>query len=350
MLIDKRCERKYQLGLTLVELLIGMLVSLVVLSAITTLFVNGMNSRAELSRVDTLLENGRYVTDLLVGDLHLAGYYAEFDMTLAQPTLDFPLDLPDPCASTLVDLDLALPFPIQGFDDPAAAPLDCISDWRKGTDVVVVRRLSTCVAGSPGCGTVAGAPYFQATRCSDSLNLLSPDSDDWFTIHTDPAQLTKTERDCVTVADRRRLRTHIYFIANNDQGGDGIPTLKRMQLVSGGFEEEALANGVENIQFEYGMDIDGDGSPDQYTSNPTLFNGCGDNICRMQNWRNVTSVKINLLTRSVTKSRVKSAPKTFTLGDNFDGEIITLGPFDDGYKRHAFNSVAMLRNVAGRRR
>lgn len=339
-----------QSGVTLIELLIGMLVSLIVLAAITTLFVNGLHSRAEINRVNTLLENGRYVTDLLVGDLHLAGYYAEFDLTLAEPTLDFPADLPDPCATALADLDLALPFHVQGYDSLAAAPLECINDWRKETDVIVLRRLSTCVAGTAGCDVVDDAPYFQASRCSDALNLLSPDSDDWFVLHTDPAELTKTERDCATVAGRRRFRTHIYFIANNDQSGDGIPTLKRMQLTAGGFEEEALANGVEDMQFEYGIDTDGDGAPDAYSANPTVFAGCADNICRMQNWRNVTAVKVNILTRSTTESRGVSASKSFTLGDDIDGELITVGPFDDGYKRHAFNSVAMLRNIAGRRR
>ncbi len=350
MLMKARYTGALQRGLTLIELLIGMLVSLIVLAAITTLFVNGLHTRAELNKVNALLENGRYVTDLVVGDLHLAGYYGEFDMGLAAPTLDMPADVPNPCATDLADLDLALPFPIQGYDSPAAAPLDCISDWREGTDVLVLRRLSTCIAGVAGCGDVAGAPYFQASSCTDASNLLSPDSDDWFRLHTDVAELDKTQQDCATLAERRRFRTHIYFIANNDQSGDGIPTLKRAQLTGASFVEEPLANGVENIQYEYGMDVDGDGAPDQYTADPSVFNACADATCRIANWRNVTAVKVNLLVRSTSESRGKVVAKSFTLGDDIDGNQITAGPFTDGYKRHAFNSVALLRNVAGRRR
>lgn len=343
-------NKRRHAGLTLIELLIGMVVSLIVLAAITTLFVNGIHSRAELNKVNTLLENGRYVTDLLVSDLHLAGYYGQFDMGLAAPTLDFPADLPDPCATALADLDLALPFPIQGYDSPDNAPLACISDWREGTDVVVIRRLSTCEAGAAGCAVVAGAPYFQTSSCTDATALLSPDSDDWFLMHTDMAQLTKTQRDCATLAPVRRFRTHIYYIANNDQAGDGIPTLKRAQLAGANFTIEPLANGIEEIQYEYGLDTDGDGAPDQYSADPSLFNACADATCRMANWRNVTAVKVNLLVRSTSESRGKVVAKSFTLGNDVDGDQITAGPFSDGYKRHAFNSVAMLRNVAGRRR
>lgn len=343
-----------QRGLTLIELMVGLTISLVVLSALTTFFVSSLRNRAELNRANELVENGRFTVRTLVSDLQLAGYLAEFNITdaITNPAgaLAMPADLPAACATDPAQLRLGLAFPLQGFDDPVASPLDCISDWRAGTDVVVVRRVSTCAIGEAGCGDVAGAPYFQVSRCN-AVTEIQGASNLWFDLDTDLAELDRTARDCATLAARRRYRTHIYFVANNDLAGDGVPTLKRAELRGGDFSIEPLANGVENLQIEYGIDTNGDGAPDQYSTNPSTFGACGAAACRMANWRNVTVVKFNLLIRSLTESRSgASVAKTFTLGRDVNGDAVTAGPFSDGYKRHAFQSVVMLKNVVGQRR
>ena len=54
--------------------------------------------------------------------------------------------------------------------------------------------------------------------------------------------------------------------------GDGVPTLCRKILEYGGVPNvvtECLAQGVENLQIEYGLDTDGDGDPNVFIPNPT---------------------------------------------------------------------------------
>ena len=45
---------------------------------------------------------------------------------------------------------------------------------------------------------------------------------------------------------------------------DKIPTLKRIEVVNGNYQIVSLAEGVINLQFEYGFDTDGDGATDVY--------------------------------------------------------------------------------------
>src|SRR3546814_6579575 len=64
---------------------------------------------------------------------------------------------------------------------------------------------------------------------------------------------------------------HIYFLANNDKPGDGIHTLKRAELGAAGFTIVPLVEGIDALQFEFGIDTNGDGNPDAYTADPDSY-------------------------------------------------------------------------------
>jgi CheY-like chemotaxis protein len=97
--------------------------------------------------------------------------------------------------------------------------------------------------------------------------------------------------------------------------------------------------GIERIQFEYGVDTDGNGSPDLYTANPAT----------PVDWNTVVTVKISALARSLEPSPGYTDTKTYTLGNDAAGAPVTVGPFNDSYRRHVFNGVVRLINPSGRR-
>src|SRR5207244_4265237 len=158
---------------------------------------------------------------------------------------------------------------IQGLDE-ISADQSCgtkILNVASGTDLLVVRRTSTCKAGptaDPDCDT--SAPYLQATSCEAVL--LSTVATDLYKLDSTPGNLTLTKRDCVTVADYRGFRTHVYYVSPNDQSGDGIPTLKVANLSGDDYSVTPLVEGIEQLQIEYGIDTSGDGLPDSFTSSP----------------------------------------------------------------------------------
>lgn len=332
-----------QQGISLIELMISLTIGLLILAGVTTIFATNSKARQEVEKMSRQVENGRYAMQVLSEDLAAAGFLGEFDPT----PLALPAALPDPCASDVASLRAALRLHIQGYD--GGAVLGCLSDVKAGTDILVVRRASTCVAGSANCDAiVSGTPQFQASLCSPTSGgtelANSPTSDADYAAHhyaldTAAGNMTRHRQNCTTVADIRRYLTHIYFIANNSTGSDGIPTLKRAELDVGGFSIVPLVEGIENLQLEYGIDGDANGTPDSYTTAPATVAA----------WNNAMTVKINLLARNNDETKGYTDSKTYVLGLQADGSENSVGPFADGYKRHVFSSVVLLANPAGRR-
>jgi type IV pilus assembly protein PilW len=312
----------------------------VILIGMSTLFVSNSKAQAEIEKANRQVENGRFALSMLAADLRNAGYYGEFDPTV----LAAPSAMPDPCTLTVTALKLALPLPVQGVDNASASSLGCLTDVRAGTDIVVVRHAHTCVAGASDCEPLsAGGPYFQASLCNNPSELDSGDVQDYFALDTDSTLMQRHRRDCSqtagtgTLAAIRRFDTRIYFIANNDSDGDGIPTLKRADIVSGAAGLAVtivpLVEGIDNLQIEYGIDSNTDGTADSYTAAPASVAA----------WRDVMTVKLNLLARSLDPTVGYTDTKTYNLAGT------TVGPLNDHFKRHVFQAMVDLPNPRGRR-
>jgi len=297
---------------------------------------------------------------------------------------------------------------VQGYDAPNATTAPDLSatscgtymtlaNLQPGSDVVAIRHSDPCVAGPPadvvaGCDAAttlpAGTVYLQASGCApdgshtgfDGTTLLAgwelnsvsaakgttdvcaAADHDWCALATDTALLTLNKIDCNTgsahQADYHRYLVDIFFIDKNDNASDGIPTLKLLQLgASGGvpsFSVTSLAEGVQSIQLEYGLDtsVTPDGAADVYTANPDTYNGCGGpaNACSPQNWANAVTVKVHLLGRNTEASPVGyTNDKSYTLGLKADGSANTFGPYNDGFKRHVYEATVRLYSQGGRR-
>ncbi len=329
-------------GYTIVELMVSITIGLIILAALVTLFAGNSRERGEIERANEQTENGRYALQAISDDLRDAGYLGPFNPgTVAgpNPQLTIPVVLPDICATDLPTLTGAMSMPVQGYHTPASAPA-CLADWSPGTDILVVRRASTCAAGTAGCDPLtAGDVYLQVSGCNTELS-----AGTYFAFDSNLGNLNLHQKDCATAALMYQFRTHIYFIASDDKAGDGIPTLKRAELGPGAFTIVPLVEGVQNLQLEYGLDtsVPTTGAPAVYTVDPNIYLGCAPAAC-VSNWRNTVTVKINVLARNLTATQGYADTKTYTLGP-----ATVVGPFNDGYKRHAYSAVAVLYNTVGR--
>ena len=345
-------------GYTIIELMVAMTIGLVILAGLVTVFANNSRARAEIERFNQQTDNGRYAVRLLADDLHHAGYLAELN-PIGLPLAAAVTAKPDPCATDAVSLTNDALIPIQGYDvnNGVAAPT-CVSaptvtDLKPGTDILVVRRASSCVAGAAGCDpVVAGAAYIQASTCSTDIQ-----AGNSYKIDTNTANLTLQKAvvgACAASAPLRQYRTHIYFIALNDKPGDGIPTLKRAELGAVGagavgFNIVPLVEGIENLQIEYGLDtsVPTTGAPAVYTANPDSYNGCAPLAC-VSYWQNTVAAKLYVLARSTTQTPGYVDGKQYVLGLTAAGAANAVGPYNDGFKRHLYQSVVTLNNGAGR--
>lgn len=339
------CPRTCQRGFTLIELMIALTLGLVILGVLTTVFFQTSQARNEIEKSNQQIENGRYALQVLSDDLRNAGYLAEFDpAVLATPT-----SKPDPCATDLASLKAALPISIQGYAAGAAAP-SCVSDVRSNTAILVVRRASSCAVGDAGCDVVVtGAPYFQASGCSNSSELSSASTSDFYRLDTSTGNLNRHTKDCTTTAPYHQYRVHIYFIANNDKSGDGIPTLKRAELGAAGFSITPLVEGIDDMQIEYGIDTSSPstGAPAVFTTDPDNYAACSGATC-VGYWRNTVAAKVYLLARNTAITINYNSSKTYYMGLNASGVANTVGPFSDNYKRHGYSALVRLNNPSGR--
>jgi type IV pilus assembly protein PilW len=130
---------------------------------------------------------------------------------------------------------------------------------------------------------------------------------------------------------------HIYFVANNYKSGDGIPTLKRVELGPSGFSIVPLVEGIENLQIEYGVDnlTSPTGAPATFTASPASDLAM----------RNIVAAKIHLLARSPTPSAGYADTRTYALGSTVS---YTPSGADATYKRHVYEATVRINNTAGR--
>lgn len=325
-----------QRGLSLIELMISIAIGLLVMLATTTLFVNQHRNRSDLDKSNRMIDNGRYAMDIVSENLTLSGFYGTFNPS----STALPGTLPDPCSTNMASIAAAIPLHVQGFDAAnasaaAASPPSCVPVTIKtGSDILVIRRTDTS-APVAQAAAVTGTPYLQASVCQY-------DTTTTYLVDNTPANFTLRQKNCTSTsttpyAELRRMLVQIYYIDSNNQTGDGIPTLKRVELSdTGAMTTAALVEGIEFMQIDYGLDTTADGVADSYTT-------CS--ACAIADWSNVVSAKVTLLARNLETSAGYTDTKTYSLG--IAGSYTPAAT--DHYKRHAYTQAIRLVNPSSRR-
>jgi type IV pilus assembly protein PilW len=139
------------------------------------------------------------------------------------------------------------------------------------------------------------------------------------------------------------LTTYVFYIG---VGVDGSPSLYMVNLGSTSTTAalatpQELVSGVENMQILYGVDTDTDKIPNDFQT--------ADTVDAANNWPNVVSVRIALLTRSDDSSTEKApaAAPTFILMGNSSTDAtngVTITVAKDRRLRRTFAETISIRN------
>jgi len=316
-------------GLSLIELMISITLGLMILSGVAFVFVNTSQARNEIERTSRQIENGRYAVEVIADDLSVAGFYGELNVAAAAaPTL-----LPtDQCSLDETLWPNWVQLHVQGFDNGTGFNQStcALTNHKANTDILVIRRARTCVAGTTGCGAVInGRAYVQASLCNTEATS--------FKLGTQGGSTTfdLKQLDCTNAAVKREYYVHIYYVSTDNGSGQNVPTLKRMELDGGAWTTTSLVEGIEQFNVEYGVDTNGDGAPDSYVAAPAA----------LADWLNVVSAQIFVLARNLEASPGYIDSKTYTLGSATPITVTT----GDSYRRHIYSSLTRINNAAGRR-
>lgn len=336
-------------GMSLIELMIGMLIGLALLAALGSLYIATSNARSEFNKTGEQIENGRYALESIVRDVEVAGFYGRASLGNG-----VTYTLPDPCATgqpafSSTTATPAVPVGVAGLPVGAAAPT-CLTNMVPNSEVLTVRYASSTPTTT--AGMAAGEYYVQLSTCAtDATQLVYDTTASNFVLHAKPIN---KPCDGVTLAELRKYVVRSYYLASCDNcgtGGDSTPTLKVAEFLNGSIQVSSLVNGIQDVHYSYGVDTDGNGSPDCYVDNPAIDNhtACGNASSfwtnATTNWSNVTAVRVTLLSRNLAPTAGWTDTRTYTL----NGRAAQGSPYNDGYKRHVYAALARVWNMGGMR-
>ncbi len=176
-----------------------------------------------------------------------------------------------------------------------------------------------------GCaGLVANDLYMQVSECGAQYStnpfVLAANSGSPYTLQ---------KKDCAgTVAPVRKFIRRIFFVSSDDK-------LQYVDIGPGGVGTPVpLAENIENMQVEYGVDTDGDSSPDNFASVPA-------------DWTQVVGARVWLLARAPLVTAGYTDDKIYTMGDV--NATTYAASLNKGYKRHVFTGYFNFVNPQGRK-
>ena len=303
-------------GWTLVELMVAMTLSLLVIAGISQIYLAAKQSYGIQNSLAELQDVGRYVTELLTQDIHNAGYWGLLTSSAGVTNSTPPsasCNNGDTTWGTMVQQK------VFGFDNTQnPTGYACIDSSRTVGDVLTVRY------GNPSTTTpyTGSGLYIRTTPTSGDIEF-GPD----VAGATPPPPIIDLE-----------LTAHVYYLASSAQAHEcegtspsPLPALARESLVTSGpnrgtpYEQE-LVTGVEELQFQFGVDTDGDGSVNKFLD--------ANNV---SDWSQVKAVRFWVLVRDDCPESDYTDNKTYDMGNR------SYSP-NDHYRRALYTSTATLRN------
>jgi type IV pilus assembly protein PilW len=320
-----------QSGLTLIELMVGLALGVLLLFGVGLLFSQNKQSYLQNEQLARLQEDARFAIDELSRDISMAGFMAEItdSNVLAvgisagqQTALVTGVDCVNSGRNWLYDFSAGLSESALLAGDnvlseaAAQALLSCIpGGFRADTDIIAIKRTS----GVPSATAIVGRPFI---RENGQLGVLYQGGNPPVSGTADP------DRIVATPFNEWEYTPRIYYIREID----GIPTLCRRRLAAG-LVEECIAQGVEDMQFEYGLDTTEDGFANVYVTNPV-----GADLAR------VVSVRIYLRMRTTNQDMGYQDDRTYTLSNS------AMDPTPGGrFHRRIYASTVMVRNINSNR-
>lgn len=324
-------------GFSLIELMIAVSLGLVAILAVGSVFIYGSRSYKEDDKVSRMQDELRFAMAQLTQDLEMAGFYAQ----VRNPLEDIEIDSSATISSTPATGDCgpttdgaastgtnnwvyrerrAAIFTV-GDADAAEAndAFPCILETdfyagTDGTDVIGIKRLG----GSPVTSLATNMVYLK----------------------TNGVQTTIFRNTGATVEpisgsiETYEFKPVVWFLKNRPtESGPLVPSLCRKYLKAGSPPEmttECVAQGIEDMQLEFGFDANGNGIADyfaEYSAMPSVAT-----------LAQITAVRVHLLARSTEPDQDYFNEKVYTLAGH------ARAPFNDKYHRRVLSSIVLLRN------
>jgi type IV pilus assembly protein PilW len=252
-------------GFGLVELMIALAIGAFLISGSIAIYLKAREVRAALDSSARLQEIARYAMAAIEADVRMAGYWGltnRGESVTANASLAFPAK----CGGTAW-ITPTLRY-VDGSNNTYLSATNCAAisgGAEPGADVLVVRRASAQRI-TPQRPTVAASNQ-------DRVLVVTSHSDGQIFVpeyigNQIPAGYASSDAAGeAPQADTRALLVNAYYVSAGSSLAPGYPALRRKTLAAGPdvADEEVIA-GVEDLQFQVGLDTNGDSDADLFVN------------------------------------------------------------------------------------
>ena len=343
-------------GFTLLEILVAVTIFSLLTVSVFSLYINTTINYTQDERTARMLENGRFALSLIAQDMQMADFWGEMLNPDGIDISAFSLG-DDDCGTKLLNMEAAILYYLDGGtlmqveednDDTTLSDFDPVNnsdcnnggsgttndDIIAGTNILAIKR----VANEPSDAAE------RLTGCGTNNPPTDPCDGDIF-VNTNGTNASLVEYNGGdTTYNYWKYVPVMYFIRDDtDINGNPVPALCRLELEDNDdrnsgddieFEDapaDCLAEGVEHLHVEFGLDTDNDRIANYYVSNVTTAET-----------EDIVSARIYLLTRTDLEDRDYVNQKIYTLGSF---AVNGGAPFNDGFYRRVNTTTVVLRNT-----
>ncbi|MGB0845964.1 MAG: PilW family protein [Thiolinea sp.] len=279
-------------GFTLVELMLAMALGIFLIAGVSTVYISSKQTYKVRDQTSELDENARVALRALKHHIEHAGYASTTGMLV--PNYVIP-------GGTVI----------------------ASSNCADGTpNIVNTAVINTTVdrdasAGGDTIGVIYMADRQLNADCSGTT-------------------MVPTREQCLPPASANRTASFVYNSfsvgsTRTNSMGDDVPALRCGGSLNNNLQP--WAEGIENIQFQYGIDNNGDGAVDNYWS--------ADAVDAGGVWENIITVRVGLLVRSIDPVFEQAVAESYQVLDQVIGTT-------DRYRRNVYTTTIRLKNVARR--
>lgn len=283
----------HQNGLSLIEMMVAIAISLILLAGVIQIFLGSKQSYRLNENMSRIQESGRFAMEFLARDMRMIGYQGCASLDSVQPNI-----IADPPPPGGFSNDVV----VTGMDNVANISIGGLP-VTDGTDIVNIRRGGGCqarltgnmAANNANIQLIANPACFSAgdilliTDCKDvdifRASNVSQGGGSITIAHAQNVNITNfLSKAYNTEAFVMKFMDFNYFISGE--------TLYR--------DTQPLVDGVVNMQILYGIDTDNDRAPNQYVAAGAVAD-----------WSTVVALRVSLLLAGPDNGVVPAAQTVF---------------------------------------
>lgn len=276
-----------QRGLSLIELMIAMALSLLLMLGVLQIFLSSKQTYSANNALSRVQESGRFAMDFITYDLRNAGYKGECLSDAAGSSND-----------DRMNINMAM----KGWEAQASLPswpTNLSTDKTAGTDSILIKHAATS-AGALGTADIAANTSSITMSNTNSeakdTNLLISSAlgcDVFLSGNVTATAIAKASSGNLSRSYTPAITKVLVFQSNQyyiKNGSNGSPSLWRTSWKNGTTSPSTLEliEGVQDLQFEYGIST-GTGE------NRAVSNTAFVKADAVTDWNNVAAVKVRLL-------------------------------------------------------